>query len=172
MTNRDKIEDAYAAAHIRALTLLEDLHQRSRTCRHRATTNIRSIGATSDRSNHLCQQLAELENHFSPPGKTDRRRLRTFPTRRDVGHMPRRFFVCESFAGCRFAGDTGQRRGRLESCKKTANCFRTSLAVFRNAWLMCVNAERGNHEKPFPTETKPWPNENKDRRPSHRDATA
>jgi hypothetical protein len=28
MTNRDKIEDAYAAAHIRALTLLENLHQR------------------------------------------------------------------------------------------------------------------------------------------------
>lgn len=29
-------------------------------------------------------------------------------------------------------------RGRLKSCEKTANAWRTALDVFRNPWLMCV----------------------------------
>ena len=66
MTNRDSIEHAYTAAHIRALTLLENLHQR-----------IEDMPAPSDDSpaigwddvgtlRHLCARLEELMEPNEP----------------------------------------------------------------------------------------------------------
>lgn len=65
MKNREKIEDAYAAAHIRALTLLEKLHE-----------TVEDLPATGNDEhpidwghvgslNYLCEQLAELKKHFA-----------------------------------------------------------------------------------------------------------
>ena len=62
---RQKAEDAYVAAHIEALTLLEDLHQ-----------TVEDMPAPGDEEhpinwghvgslNHLCEQLRELKRHFS-----------------------------------------------------------------------------------------------------------
>ena len=69
MTNRDKIEDAYAAAHIRALTLLENLHQRIEDLPTPDNDEHPIDWGHVGSLNHLCQQLAELENHFKPAGK-------------------------------------------------------------------------------------------------------
>ena len=69
MTNRDKIEDAYSAAHIRALTLLENLHQRIEDLPAPGNNEQPIDWGHVGSLNHLCQQLAELENHFKPAGK-------------------------------------------------------------------------------------------------------
>ena len=64
--NKAKLEDAYIAAHIRALTLLENLHE-----------TIEDLPAPDQDSHpidwghvgslhHICKQLVELKRHFQP----------------------------------------------------------------------------------------------------------
>jgi hypothetical protein len=65
-TNRDRIEAEYTAAHVRALTLLEDLHQHLEDMPAPAEDGP-AIGWDNVGSlKHLCEQLQDLKNHFSP----------------------------------------------------------------------------------------------------------
>ena len=65
-TNRDRIEVEYIAAHIRALTLLEDLHQHLEDM-PAPTDDGSAIGWDNVGSmKHLCEQLQVLKNHFAP----------------------------------------------------------------------------------------------------------
>lgn len=66
MTNRDRIEDAYAAAHIRALTLLEDLHETVENMPAPGNDEHPIDWGHVGSLNHLCDQLAELKKHFAP----------------------------------------------------------------------------------------------------------
>ncbi|MBB3205436.1 hypothetical protein FHS27_001236 [Rhodopirellula rubra] len=63
---RQRIEAEYIAAHARALTLLEDLHQRIEDT-PAPTDDGPAIGWDDVGSlKHLCEQLQDLKNHFSP----------------------------------------------------------------------------------------------------------
>ena len=65
-TNRDRIEAEYTAAHVRALTLLEDLHQHLEDLPAPADEGP-AIGWDNVGSlKHLCEQLQDLKNHFLP----------------------------------------------------------------------------------------------------------
>ena len=66
MSNQDKIEDAYTAAHVRALTLLEDLHQVVEDMPAPGFEEHRIDWGHVGSLNHLCEQLAELKEHFAP----------------------------------------------------------------------------------------------------------
>lgn len=64
-TNRDRIEAEYTAAHVRALTLLEDLHQHLENM-PAPTDDGPAIGWDNVGSlKHLCEQLQDLKTHFS-----------------------------------------------------------------------------------------------------------
>ena len=69
MTKRDKIENAYAAAHIRALTFLKNLHETVEDLPAPGNAKHPIDWGHVGSLNHLCQRLAELENHFKPAGK-------------------------------------------------------------------------------------------------------
>lgn len=64
-TKREQLEDAYVAAHIRALTLLEDLYETVEDMpapgNDEHPTNLGHVGSLK----HLCEQLAELKDNFS-----------------------------------------------------------------------------------------------------------
>ncbi|QDV62615.1 hypothetical protein [Crateriforma conspicua] len=64
MTHRDKLEDAYVAAHIRALTLLEDLHQTIEDLPAPGSDDYPLDWGHVGSLNHLCEQLADLKKHF------------------------------------------------------------------------------------------------------------
>ncbi|MCM2370690.1 hypothetical protein [Aporhodopirellula aestuarii] len=59
-----KLEHAYTAAHIQALTLLEDLHESVEDLpapgSEAAPLNWEHVGSLQ----HLCEQLRELKEHF------------------------------------------------------------------------------------------------------------
>jgi hypothetical protein len=65
MTNRENIEDAYAAAHIRALTLLENLHERVEDLPAPGNNDHPIDWGHVGSLNHLCEQLAELKKQFA-----------------------------------------------------------------------------------------------------------
>ena len=65
MTNRDKIEDAYSTAHIRALTLLEDLHETVEDLPAPGNDEYPIDWGHIGSLNHLCEQLAGLKKHFA-----------------------------------------------------------------------------------------------------------
>ncbi|MBB3205561.1 4'-phosphopantetheinyl transferase EntD [Rhodopirellula rubra] len=65
MKNRDKMENAYAAAHIRALTLLEDLHETVEDMPAPGNEEFPIDWGHVGSLNHLCEQLAELKKHFA-----------------------------------------------------------------------------------------------------------
>ena len=65
MTNRKKIEDAYAAAQIRALTLLEKLHETVEDLPAPGIDEHAIDWGHVVSLNHLCEQLAELKKHFA-----------------------------------------------------------------------------------------------------------
>jgi hypothetical protein len=70
-TNRDRIEAEYTVAHVRALTLLEDLHQHLED-KPAPTEDGSAIGWDDIGSmKHLCEQLQDLKEHFSPAGEND-----------------------------------------------------------------------------------------------------
>ena len=64
--NQDRIEDAYCAAHVAALTLLEDLHQivedMPAPAEDAHSIDWGHVGSLK----HLCEQLRELKQHFQP----------------------------------------------------------------------------------------------------------
>ncbi|TWU62272.1 hypothetical protein [Crateriforma conspicua] len=67
MMNRDRIEDAYAAAHIRALTLLEDLHQTIEDMPAPGSDEHPLDWGHVGSLNHVCEQLADLKKHLVSP---------------------------------------------------------------------------------------------------------
>ena len=66
MTKRDKIENAYAAAHIRALTFLKNLHETVEDLPAPGIDEHAIDWGHVGSLNHLCEQLAELKKHFAP----------------------------------------------------------------------------------------------------------
>ncbi|QDV85488.1 hypothetical protein [Planctomycetes bacterium TBK1r] len=62
---RQRLEDAYVAAHIAALTLLEDLHQIVEDLPAPGNDEHPIDWGHVGSLNHLCEQLAELKRHFS-----------------------------------------------------------------------------------------------------------
>ncbi|WP_413431766.1 hypothetical protein [Crateriforma spongiae] len=65
MTKRQKIEDAYAVAQIRALTLLEDLRETVEDMPAPGNEEFPIDWGHVGSLNHLCEQLAELKKHFA-----------------------------------------------------------------------------------------------------------
>ena len=62
---RQQLEDAYAAAHVRALTLLEDLHEIVEDMPAPGIDELPIDWGHVGSLNHLCEQLAELKKSFS-----------------------------------------------------------------------------------------------------------
>ena len=62
---RQQLEDAYVAAHIRALTLLENLHQTVEDMPPPGVAEHPIDWGHVGSLNHLCEQLTELKRHFS-----------------------------------------------------------------------------------------------------------
>jgi hypothetical protein len=66
--NTARVEDAYTTAHVRALTLLEDLHQIVEDMPAPDTDhpiNWEHVGSLQ----HLCERLKELKDFVAPAGE-------------------------------------------------------------------------------------------------------
>ena len=62
---RQQLEDAYVAAHVRALTLLEDMHETVEDMPAPGVDERPIDWGHVGSLNHLCEQLAELKKSFS-----------------------------------------------------------------------------------------------------------